>query len=185
MARIPLVTEFESRGIDRAVKEFKRLEKTSQKVGFALKKAFLPATAALGGLTAAAGLSLKAAAEDSKQQAELARQLKATTQATDSQVAAVENFIAKTELAVGVTDTQLRPAFANLVRATGDVTKAQDVMALALDVSAATGQDLEGVTEKLQEALQGNVQPLKELDKSLTGLVDSGANTDQADENTA
>ena len=94
MARIPLVTEFESRGIDRAVKEFKRLEKTSQKVGFALKKAFLPATAALGGLTAAAGLSLKAAAEDSKQQAELARQLKATTRATDSQVAAVENFIA-------------------------------------------------------------------------------------------
>ena len=179
MARIPLVTEFESRGLDRAIKEFKKLETTGQKIGYGLQKAFLPATAALGGLAAAAGVSVKAAAEDAAQQAELARQLEATTGATDKQIAAVEQYIAQTELAAAVSDSELRPAFANLVRATGDVTEAQKLMTLALDVAAATGKDLEGVTQALQEGIQGEVGPLKELDKSLTDMIASGASADE------
>lgn len=179
MARIPLVTEFESKGLDRAIKEFKKLEGAGAKAGFALKKAFVPATAALAGLTAAAGLSVKAAIEDTAQQAELARTLKATTDATTAQVEAVEAYIAETEKAVAVSDAELRPAFANLVRATGDVTKAQKLMTLALDVAAATGKDLETVTEALQEGFQGEVGPLKELDKSLTDMIASGASADE------
>lgn len=179
MARIPLVTEFEGKGIDRAIKEFKRLETTGQKASFALKKALVPATAALAGLTAAAGLSLKAAVEDQAQQQELARTLKQTTDATVAQVEAVEQYIAKTEKAAAVSDAELRPAFANLVRATGDVTEAQDLMTIALDVAAGTGKDLETVTEALQEAFQGEVGPLKELDRSLTDMIRSGADADE------
>jgi hypothetical protein len=179
MARIPLVTEFEAKGLDRAIKEFKKLEGAGAKAGYALKQAFLPATAALAGLTAAAGLSVKAAIEDTAQQAELARTLKATTEATEAQVAAVETYIAETEKAAAVSDSELRPAFANLVRATGDVTKAQELMTLALDVAAATGKDLETVTEALQEGFQGEVGPLKELDKSLTDMIASGADADE------
>jgi len=179
MARIPLVTEFEAKGLDRAIKEFKKLEGAGAKAGYALKQAFLPATAALAGLTAAAGLSVKAAIEDTAQQAELARTLKATTEATEAQVAAVETYIAETEKAAAVSDSELRPAFANLVRATGDVTEAQDLMTLALDVAAATGKDLETVTEALQEGFQGEVGPLKELDKSLTDMIASGASADE------
>jgi hypothetical protein len=179
MARIPLVTEFEGKGLDRAIKEFKKLEGAGAKAGFALKKAFVPATAALAGLTAAAGLSVKAAIEDTAQQAELARTLKATTDATTAQVEAVESYIAETEKAVAVSDAELRPAFANLVRATGDVTQAQELMTLALDVAAATGKDLETVTEALQEGFQGEVGPLKELDKSLTDMIASGADADE------
>jgi hypothetical protein len=179
MARIPLVTEFEAKGLDRAIKEFQKLEGAGAKAGYALKQAFLPATAALAGLTAAAGLSVKAAIEDTAQQAELARTLKATTDATEAQVAAVETYIAETEKAAAVSDSELRPAFANLVRATGDVTKAQELMTLALDVAAATGKDLETVTEALQEGFQGEVGPLKELDKSLTDMIASGASADE------
>ena len=179
MARIPLVTEFEAKGLDRAIKEFKKLEGAGAKAGYALKQAFLPATAALAGLTAAAGLSVKAAIEDTAQQAELARTLKATTDATEAQVAAVESYIAETEKAAAVSDSELRPAFANLVRATGDVTQAQELMTLALDVAAATGKDLETVTEALQEGFQGEVGPLKELDKSLTDMIASGADADE------
>jgi hypothetical protein len=179
MARIPLVTEFEAKGLDRAIKEFKKLEGAGAKAGYALKQAFLPATAALAGLTAAAGLSVKAAIEDTAQQAELARTLKATTEATEAQVAAVETYIAETEKAAAVSDSELRPAFANLVRATGEVTEAQDLMTLALDVAAATGKDLETVTEALQEGFQGEVGPLKELDKSLTDMIASGASADE------
>jgi hypothetical protein len=179
MARIPLVTEFEGKGLDRAIKEFKKLEGAGAKASYALKQAFVPATAALAGLTAAAGLSVKAAIEDTAQQAELARTLKATTDATTAQVEAVESYIAETEKAVAVSDAELRPAFANLVRATGDVTQAQELMTLALDVAAATGKDLETVTEALQEGFQGEVGPLKELDKSLTDMIASGADADE------
>ena len=179
MARIPLVTEFEGKGLDRAIKEFKKLEGAGAKASYALKQAFVPATAALAGLTAAAGLSVKAAIEDTAQQAELARTLQATTEATEAQVEAVEAYIAETEKAVAVSDAELRPAFVNLVRATGDVTQAQELMTLALDVAAATGKDLETVTEALQEGFQGEVGPLKELDKSLTDMIASGADADE------
>jgi hypothetical protein len=60
--RIPLITDFDGRGIQRAMREFKQLEGTGQKVGFALRKSFLPAAAALGGL-AAAGLKAVQAGE--------------------------------------------------------------------------------------------------------------------------
>jgi len=59
---IPIVSEFNNAGLKKAQREFNKLEKTSQKVGFALKKAFVPATAALGGL-AVAGAKMVAAGE--------------------------------------------------------------------------------------------------------------------------
>jgi len=176
---VPIVSEFAPDGVKKAMQEFKRLETTSQKVGFAMKKAFVPATAAIAGLAAAATVATKAAIDDAKQQDELARQLEVTTGATAAQVAAVEEYIAKTEMAAAVSDTELRPAFANLVRATGSVTEAQELMTLALDVAAGTGRDLESVSEALQEAYQGEVGPLKELDRSLTDMIASGADADE------
>jgi len=176
---VPIVSEFAPDGVKKAMKEFQRLEKTSEKVSFAMKKAFLPATAAVAGLAAAATVATKAAIDDQKQQDELARQLQITTGATQEQVAAVEDYIAKTETAAAVSDSELRPAFANLVRATGSVTEAQDLMNLALDVAAGTGRDLESVSEALQEAYQGEVGPLKELDRSLTDMIASGADADE------
>lgn len=176
---VPIVSEFVPTGIDKAIKEFKNLDGTAKKVGAGLEKAFLPAAAALGALTVAAGASVKAAVEDAAQQADLERQIRATTKATDDQIASVNDYIAATELAVGVSDSELRPAFENLVRATGDITEAQELMALALDISAATGKDLEGVTENLTEGFHGEVGPLKELDKSLTTMVESGASAEE------
>ena len=60
---VPIVSEFQPSGLKKAMAEFKRLETTSQKVAFGLKKAFLPATAALGGLAAAAVPAIKAASD--------------------------------------------------------------------------------------------------------------------------
>jgi hypothetical protein len=60
---IPIVSEFDSKGIDRAIKEFKSLEGVGAKAQFALKKAALPATAALAGLAAAAGPAISAASD--------------------------------------------------------------------------------------------------------------------------
>ena len=61
---------------------------------------------------------------------------------------------------IGVADDQLRPAFANLARATGDVTKSQELLTLSTNISAATGKDLESVSIALSKAYGGNVAGL-------------------------
>lgn len=179
MARIPLVSEFKPEGIDKAIKEFQKLETTGQKVGLALEKAFLPAVAAVGALAAGAVLSAKAAAEDAAQQTELARQITATTGATDAQIAANEEFIASMEIATATADGELRPALANLVRATGDLAVAQDLLGLALDISTATGRDLDSVSQALAKAYGGQMTALTRLDPSIAAVVRSGADADE------
>ena len=51
---IPIVTDFDGKGLDRAVREFQKLETAGQKAQFAISKAALPAAAAVGVLTYAA-----------------------------------------------------------------------------------------------------------------------------------
>ena len=60
---IPIITEFSGKGIERARKEFKQLETVGQKAQFAIRKAAIPATAALAGL-AAMGKSALSAGEE-------------------------------------------------------------------------------------------------------------------------
>jgi 1-deoxy-D-xylulose 5-phosphate reductoisomerase len=69
---IPIVSEFDGKGIDKAIKEFKQLETVGEKAQFAIKKAAVPAAAALTAVAGALGLAAKAAAEDEQQQAILA-----------------------------------------------------------------------------------------------------------------
>lgn len=160
---IPIISEFDGKGIKSAVAEFKQLEGAGAKAKFALQKAAVPAAAALAGLGAAATLATKAAMEDLKAQELLAQALKNTTNATDEQIAANEQFIAATERAAAVSDEMLRPALGNLVRATGDVEEAQNLLAVALDISAATGSDLESVSIALSKAANGQVTALQRL----------------------
>ena len=81
--KISLITEFDGGGIDKAVREFKQLETAGEKAQFAIKKAAIPAAAALGGLAIAGAAAAKAAMEDQKSSAELARTLEASTKAVD------------------------------------------------------------------------------------------------------
>ena len=172
---IPIVTDFDGKGLDRAVREFQKLETAGQKAQFAISKAALPAAAAVGVLTYAAYDAVKAFAEDEKAAVALATTLTNVTGATDKQIESIEKFITKTSFAVAVADDQLRPALATLVRATGDVTQAQTLLNLALDISAGTGKDLGSVSEALGEAFNGTLGPLKKLDPALATLIEEGA----------
>jgi hypothetical protein len=122
---IPIVSEFNSKGIDKAIKEFNSLESVGAKANFAIKKAALPAAAAMAGLGAALFSATKDAVEDAAAQSELARQLTATTGANDKQIASVEEWISAQGRVLGITDDELRPAFAGLVRATSSVSEAK------------------------------------------------------------
>ena len=173
--KIPLITEFDGGGIDKAVKQFKQLETAGEKAQFAIKKAAVPAAAALGALAIAGGAAAKAAMEDQKSSAELARQLKISTKATDAQVDSIENMIGKMTLATGVADTDLRNALSTLARGMGSAELAQQNLNLALDISAATGKDLTTVSEALSKAYNGQTTALAKLDPSMRGLVKEGA----------
>jgi len=106
---------------------------------------------------------VKAAIEDEAAQARLANALKNTTNATNQQIASVEKQIGKMSLAFGIADDELRPAFQRLATATGSLTKAQDSLQLALDISAATGKSVEAVSNALGKAYEGNTGALGRL----------------------
>lgn len=151
---IVLKTILDDKGIKNAQKSFSKLGSTVTKLGAALGVAFS---------TKALVDSAKAAAEDAKSQALLATQLRNTVGANEEMIASVERSINAMQLSAAVADDQIRPAFAQLVRATGDVGQATSMMQLALDVSAGTGRDLQSVTIALSKAYQGNTTALSRL----------------------
>lgn len=157
----------------------KKLDSGSNEVeGFAAKlekfgkvagAAFLAATAAAAAYaTKLAVDGVKAAIEDEAAQARLAKALENVTGATNDQIKSVEDQIYKMELAYGVSDDKLRPAFQRLALATGDLGKSQTALQLALDISAATGKDLEEVSNALGKAYEGNTGALTRLGVGLS-----------------
>lgn len=176
---IPIISEFDGKGISKAVQQFKQLETAGEKAQFAIKKAAIPAAAALGGLAVAGFSAAKAAIEDAASSAELARQLKISTKATDAQVKATEDMISEMTLATGVVDTDLRKALSNLARSTGSAEESQRLLNLSMDIAAATGKDLDSVSQALGKAFNGQTTALAKLDPSLRGIVKEGASADE------
>jgi phage-related protein len=177
---IPIITDFNGRGTDKAIKQFQRMEGAGAKAGFAIRKAAIPAGIALAAVGAAILGGTKAALEDQKSSEQLARTIGKVTNATKSQVSGLEAYITKTERATNVTDMELRPALALLSTATGSLEKGQQGLALALDVAAGTGKPLAQVSEALSKAYAGNLRGLNALDPRMKELVKNGATADEA-----
>ena len=143
------------------------VDNSSSKMGEFSKKAGL-AFAAAGAAAGAYAIKLavdgvKAAIEDEAAQIRLATALKNATGATDDMIKSVEKQILQTSLATGVADDKLRPALQRLSLSTNDVTKAQDLLNLALDISQATGKGLDSVANALGKAYDGNTAALGKL----------------------
>lgn len=170
-----------------AVKGFEKTGLSSFKK-FAKGAALAGAALAVGALVKAS----KAAVEDSKSQALLAKSMQNTVNATSSQIAESEKFIGVLQRKTAIVDDQLRPAYATLVRSTGDVTQAQSLLTLASDISAGTGKDLGMVTQALGKAYNGQYaslnklipgiakaeDPMKQLRKQFGGMAEAAANND-------
>ena len=134
-----------------------------EKLSGSFKKVAAVTAVGIGAIATGIGFAVKAAAEDQKSFELLNQALQANTNATKEQISAIDDQIGKMSIQVGVADDQLRPAFANLARATGDVTESQKLLTLAVDISAATGKDLESVSVSLSKAYSGNVAGLQKL----------------------
>jgi len=143
------------------------VDDSSSKMGEFSKKAGL-AFAAAGAAAAAYAIKIgvdgvKAAIEDEAAQVKLANALKSATGATEAQIKATEDQILKMSLATGVSDEKLRPALQRIALSTGDLSKAQDLLSVALDVSTSTGKPLEAVANAIGKAYDGNTAALGKL----------------------
>lgn len=140
-------------------------------LGFSKKAAL--AFAAAGAAAGAYAIKLavdgvKSAIADEAAQLKLAGALRTATGATNAQIAATEAYITKTSLATGVADDALRPAFQRLSVATGSLTKSQDLLNIAIDISKGTGKELASVTEALSKSFAGQDTQLVRLGIGLT-----------------
>lgn len=160
------------------------VEGFGSKMGGFAKKAGAAFAVAGAAAAAYAGVLLvdgvKSAIEDEAAQAKLATTLENVTGATKNQIQAVEDYITQTALANGITDDVLRPSLDRLIRSTKDVTKAQELQTLALDIAAGTGKDLKTVSEALGKAYDGNLGALRKLGVGIDDSIIKSKNFDAA-----
>jgi hypothetical protein len=121
----------------------------------------------------------RAAEDDSRAQFVLAKTLETTAGATFQTIKATEEYISTASDATGVTDDELRPALATLVRSTNDATEAQKLLTLALDVSAGTGKDVGTVSTALAKTYEGQTTALGRLLPEVGGLIREGASVEE------
>ena len=137
------------------------VKKSAMSMG-ALKAGFLAAGAAAGMFALKVGIdAVTAAAEEEQAVAKLGTALKNVGQ--EFRLSEVEAFVDDLQRASGVADDDLRPALQTLVTATGDVTQAQDLLGIALDISAQTGRDLTSVSIALAKASNGQFMQINRL----------------------
>lgn len=159
-----ILTQYSDKGTKAAIKDVSKMEKKFGDFADQAAKKFGLAALAVGAFAAKVGYdAVKAAMEDQQSQALLANSLRNTVGATDAAIAATEQWIGKTQLAYGVVDDQLRPALARLAAVTGDITKGQKLLAIAMDISAARNLDLETASAMVSKAYGGNLTALKKM----------------------
>jgi hypothetical protein len=151
-------------------KAFKQAETSTEKLTKNVKRLAAGVVLAFGTkqIVAFGKASVKAFAEDEKAAASLGQTLKNLNLAYGSNIGTVNGYISSLEIQTGVLDDELRPAMDRLLRATGSVTKAQELLGLALDIAAGTGKSVTQVSQSLQKAYLGQTQALGRLGVGLS-----------------
>jgi phage-related protein len=126
------------------------------------------------------GAATKAAVEDAAAQAKLAKTLELTGNNHAGMAKAMENYLATAMKTSLFTDDELRPAFEDMVRTTGDAEKAMDMLDIAMDVAAGKGIDLETATKAVAKASEGQFAAVNKLVPGLLDLSDKTLTADQA-----
>jgi len=159
---VPIVSEYSPKGVQAAIKDFQRLETKTEKAGFALKKAFLPATAALGALTAAAVPAVAAASD-------LEESISKVNVIFGEGAEAVRNFSETAATSLGLSQQAVLDAagtFGTFGKAAGlggqDLAQFNnDFTTLAADLASFNNTSPEQAIEAIGAALRGESEPLR------------------------
>lgn len=138
-----------------------KLEKSAMKLGKTLASVF-----AADQVIAFGKASVRAFMDDQKSAAILANTVKNLGLEFDG--VRISNFIDQLSKASGVADDELRPAFQRLLQATGSVTKSQDLLSNAIDISKGASVGLDTVILDLANAYVGNNKGLKKYTLGLS-----------------
>jgi hypothetical protein len=140
--------------------------------------------AGVAGALAAAGVflasSVKAAVNAEKAQAKLTTTLKAAGISWHAHAGQIDTTIRKTSDLSGITDTDLKGAFTNIVRVTGDhpggLQQALKLTAVAADLARAKHMDVAKAGELVGKVAGGNTSVLKRYGI----IIDKGASSTEA-----
>ncbi len=153
---VSAIATWNGKALKKGKQELNAFDKTVKSLGKTFAGVF-----AASKLLAYSKNAVKAFAADEAAAKALELQLKNTGFAFASP--SVEYYISNLQKATGVLDDQLRPAFQQLLTVTGSITKSQNALNTALDVSAATGKSVTEVAAALSRGYAGNTTGLSRL----------------------
>jgi hypothetical protein len=156
MINIPITSTFKKDGFSKAEKSTNTLTKSFKNLAISLGAAL--SARKIAQFTKA---SVKAFIEEDKAIQVLSNNLQNLGLAYD--IAPIEKYIREMQYATGVADNELRPAYQKLANATKNLSATQEILGLALDISAGTGKSLSSVTDALSRAYLGNNTSLSRL----------------------
>jgi hypothetical protein len=158
---VSAVSTFDNKGLKKGKKEISTFEKQIKSFAKVFAAAF-----SVNALTNYSKKAVQAFMADEKAAKSLEQQLKNT--GYQFSAPGVEMYIANLQRATGVLDDELRPAFQQLLTVTGSITKSQEALSTALNVSAATGRSLSEVSSALTRGYAGNTTGLSRLGAGLS-----------------
>lgn len=158
---INILSTFNSKGLTAAEKRTKAFNQTVKSLGVTMA-----ATFGARRILDFAKQSIKAFAEEDKAIRALSLNLKSLGLAYD--VTPIEDYIDKLQRATGIADNELRPAFQQLANATRSLSASQEILNVAMDVSAGTGKSVQQVTQALSRAYLGNKTSLGRLNVGIS-----------------
>jgi len=167
-----ILSEYDAKGTKQARKDLGELEKTFGEFGKKAKEGFALAAAASAGLAVAFGVdAVKAAMGEQQAMAVLNNTLHNTVGANEAVMSSTEAYIKQAALRYNFTTDQLIPSLQTLVVATKNVSQAESLQKLAMDISVGRGKDLNAVSLALGKAYDGNFTALKRLGVPLSESI--------------
>jgi type III secretory pathway component EscS len=160
--RIPIISDFDDRGLARATRQFKELETAGQKAQFAIQKAAAPAALALGGLAVGAYKAIEAGSDLAESQAKVG-------QIFGQSSIEIEKFAATAAQQLGQSEQDVLNAagvFGTFGKAAGlagnDLAQfSNGFTALATDLASFNNTTPEEAVEAIGAALRGESEPLR------------------------
>ena len=148
--------------MQRATKELKGFDKVIASSKFATKAALVTAgIASAYALDRLARSSVRAALEQERLDKSVEQSLTSINEL--GSLAGVKTFITDLQTATNITEDELTPALNGLIISTGNLSKAQGLLGVAIDTSKGSGVDLLSVTDALGKANRGQFRALGQL----------------------
>ena len=182
-------TDYNDRDLKRAQRDLDRLKREAgatmtpmQKLGTTMRGMVGPAFAMAG--AAAGAFAVKLAVDGVQAAMAEERELAILKQTLDNvgqsfAMDSVNEFIDDLRFLTGVSDSELRPAFANFIGATRDAESAQKLLAVAVDASVGSGRDLSSVATAVAKAVGGSSGSLKRLIPELDATTIAGGGAEK------